>query len=176
MDHLGASAFVETDFFCWHCCFLLYSKFAGGLCAFDDAHDVFLAHHEQLVTLDLDGLAGVLPEQHSVAGLDIERDEIASLKGIWSRAPCAPNQQGGRMCPPSRRTKTPTGLRPRQQRRSCGKWSWKPHRYQPEEFRQPASPGSWSLLRKTRGYRRRHFLCCPTNSRRKLPFRPGQRT
>jgi len=25
---LGASAFVETDFFCWHCCFLLYSKLA----------------------------------------------------------------------------------------------------------------------------------------------------
>src|SRR5205809_1842070 len=62
------------------------------------------------------------------------------------------------------------------QRRSCGKWSWKPHRYQPEEFRQPASPGSWSLLRKTRGYRRRRFPCRPTNSRRKLRFRPGQRT
>src|SRR5438128_12051952 len=30
MDHLGARAFVETDFFCWHCCFLLYSKLVGG--------------------------------------------------------------------------------------------------------------------------------------------------
>src|SRR6266513_748040 len=49
------------------------------LCAFDDAHDVFLAHHEQLVTLDLDGLPGVLAEQHSVAGLDVERDQLARV-------------------------------------------------------------------------------------------------
>src|SRR5467141_877997 len=47
--------------------------------AFDDAHDVFLAHHEQLVTLDLDGLPGVLAEQHSVAGLDVERDQLARV-------------------------------------------------------------------------------------------------
>src|SRR5882762_8177285 len=51
----------------------------AGLCAFDDAHDVFLAHHEQLVALDLDGLPGVLAEQHSVARLDIERDELARV-------------------------------------------------------------------------------------------------
>src|SRR5205807_1370535 len=79
MDHLGSRAFVETDFFCWHCCFLLYSKFAGGLCAFDDAHDVFLAHHEELVALHLHGLPGVLAEQHSVAGLDVERDQLARV-------------------------------------------------------------------------------------------------
>src|SRR5206468_2937862 len=47
--------------------------------AFDDAHDVFLAHHEQLVTLDLDGLPGVLAEQHSVARLDVERDQLARV-------------------------------------------------------------------------------------------------
>src|ERR1700709_1863425 len=32
---------------------------------FDDAHDVFFAHHEQLFALDLDGLAGVLAEENA---------------------------------------------------------------------------------------------------------------
>src|ERR1700694_2102952 len=77
MDHLGARAFVETDFFCWHCCFLLYSKFAGGLCAFDNTHDVFLAHHEQLIAFHLHGLPGVLAEQHPVATLDVDRNQLA---------------------------------------------------------------------------------------------------
>src|SRR5438105_12178773 len=54
-------------------------KFAGGLCAFDDAHDVFLAHHEEFITLHLHGLPGVLAEQHSVAGLDVERDQLARV-------------------------------------------------------------------------------------------------
>src|SRR3989475_3571705 len=49
------------------------------LCAFDDAHDVFLAHHEKFVALDLDGLPGVFAEQHSVAGLDVERDQLARV-------------------------------------------------------------------------------------------------
>src|SRR3989441_5870275 len=79
MDHLGARAFVETDFFCWHCCFLLYSRFAGGLCAFDDAHDVFLAHHEELIALHPHGLPGVLAEQHPVADLDIDRNQFAVI-------------------------------------------------------------------------------------------------
>src|SRR5919109_1567001 len=55
--------------------FLLYSL--GCLCAFDDAHDVFLAHHEELLALDLDGLAGIFAEENLVAHLHVERDELA---------------------------------------------------------------------------------------------------
>src|SRR3954469_24381119 len=47
------------------------------LFAFDDAHDVFLAHHEELVALDAHGLAGILAEQNPVAGLDVEGDNFA---------------------------------------------------------------------------------------------------
>jgi hypothetical protein len=64
---------------------------------------------------------------------------------------------------PSKQTKTPASFRPLQSRRSCGKWSWKPRRYQPENFRQPDSPGSQSLPRMARGRRHRRFLCRPTN-------------
>src|SRR5688500_18935028 len=45
--------------------------------AFDDAHDVFLAHHEELIAFDLYGLAGILAEQHAVADLDVDRDQLA---------------------------------------------------------------------------------------------------
>src|SRR5438105_2392522 len=45
--------------------------------AFDDAHDVFLAHHEELIALDLDGLARVLAEQDTVANLDVDRNQLA---------------------------------------------------------------------------------------------------
>src|SRR5580765_5072087 len=47
------------------------------LVTFDDAHEVFLAHHEELIALDLDGLAGILAEQHAVADLDVDRDQLA---------------------------------------------------------------------------------------------------
>src|SRR5882672_4532417 len=47
------------------------------LVAFDDAHEVFLAHHEELIALDLDGLAGIFAEQHTVADLDVDRDQLA---------------------------------------------------------------------------------------------------
>src|SRR5687767_1525623 len=45
--------------------------------AFDDAHDVFLAHHEELIAFDLHGLAGILAEQHAVADLDVDRNQLA---------------------------------------------------------------------------------------------------
>jgi len=45
--------------------------------AFDHAHQVFLAHDEEFIALHLHGLAGVLSEQHLVAGLDVERDQLA---------------------------------------------------------------------------------------------------
>src|SRR5215470_13109979 len=43
----------------------------------DDAHQVFLAHHEELVAVDLDRLAGVLAEQHAITHLDVDRDQLA---------------------------------------------------------------------------------------------------
>src|SRR3954464_5080692 len=47
--------------------------------AFDDAHDVFLAHHEELVAFDLHGLARVLAEQNSVADFYVERNQLSLL-------------------------------------------------------------------------------------------------
>src|SRR4029079_4313725 len=48
-----------------------------GSVTFDDAHDVFLAHDEELIALDLHGLPGVLAEQHAVADLEVERNQLA---------------------------------------------------------------------------------------------------
>src|SRR5471032_1608205 len=42
---------------------------------FDDGEEVFFAHHEQFVAIDLDGLAAVLAEQHAIAHLDVQSDE-----------------------------------------------------------------------------------------------------
>src|SRR5262245_37191631 len=51
---------------------------ARGL-AFDDAHHVGFLHDQVFLTVDLDLGAGPLAEQDAVAGLDIERDELAAL-------------------------------------------------------------------------------------------------
>src|SRR5689334_14839094 len=45
----------------------------------DHAHDVGLLHDQELLTVDLDLGAGPLAEQHPVAGLDVEIDELAGL-------------------------------------------------------------------------------------------------
>src|SRR5919202_1279927 len=45
----------------------------------EDAHDVRLLHDQQLVAVDLDLGAGPLAEQDAVAGLDVERHELALL-------------------------------------------------------------------------------------------------
>src|SRR5689334_12286461 len=56
---------------------------SGGLLSRDfigqHAHDVALFHDEVLDTVDLDLGAGPLAEQHPVADLDVERDELAGL-------------------------------------------------------------------------------------------------
>src|SRR5689334_25227165 len=44
--------------------------------AFDYAHDVFLAHDEELFAFDLHRLAGILAEQDLVADLHVQRDEL----------------------------------------------------------------------------------------------------
>src|SRR6266851_6560618 len=58
---------------------LLVQNCRAALRAFDDAHDVFLAHHEELFAFHSYGLPGILPEQHLVAGLDVERDQLARV-------------------------------------------------------------------------------------------------
>src|SRR5262245_8451816 len=45
----------------------------------DDAHDVFLAHHEVFGAFDLHGGAGVLAEQDPVADLDVEGFALAVI-------------------------------------------------------------------------------------------------
>src|SRR5690606_2626285 len=86
VNHPRARAFVKPYLFCWHCLSLLLilgmradGMPMGCLGALDDAHDVFLAHHEELLALHLDGLAGVLAEEHLVAGLDVQGDELALI-------------------------------------------------------------------------------------------------
>src|SRR5882724_10394915 len=45
----------------------------SGGAALEEAHDVGLLHDHQLLAIDLDLGARPLPEQHAVAGLDVER-------------------------------------------------------------------------------------------------------
>src|SRR6266545_3664201 len=56
---------------------------SGGLLAgfrlYEHAHDVAFLHDQVLDAVDLDLGAGPLAEQHAVAGLDIDRDELAGL-------------------------------------------------------------------------------------------------
>src|SRR5262245_33868033 len=49
---------------------------------FDDGHDVFLAHHEELVAIHLDFGAAVLAEQDLVADLDVERTDLAVFQDL----------------------------------------------------------------------------------------------
>src|SRR6185369_17056662 len=50
----------------------------GGL-LFDDREQVVFLHDQQLIALDLDGLAAVLAEQHTVAHLDVQDDQLALI-------------------------------------------------------------------------------------------------
>ena len=45
----------------------------------EDAHDVGFLHDQEVLAVDLDLGAGPLAEQDAVAGLDVERDELAAL-------------------------------------------------------------------------------------------------
>src|SRR5438067_10042801 len=45
----------------------------------DDAHDVGFLHDDEVLTIDLDLVAGPFPEQHPVAGLDVGRLDFAIL-------------------------------------------------------------------------------------------------
>src|SRR6266849_651909 len=50
-----------------------------GKAYFDDAHDVALLHDQEILTVDLDLGAGPLAEQHAVADLEVDRDQLAGL-------------------------------------------------------------------------------------------------
>src|ERR1700745_750167 len=56
---------------------------SGGLLSgdalFDDAHDVALLHDQELFAIDLALGAGPLSEQHPVADLDVDWNELAGL-------------------------------------------------------------------------------------------------
>src|SRR5205085_6632459 len=42
-----------------------------------DGHDVFFAHDQQFLAVDLDGLARVFAEQHAVADFHFQRTDVA---------------------------------------------------------------------------------------------------
>src|SRR4051812_25832636 len=48
----------------------------------EDREEVVLAHDQVLLTIDLDLGAAVLREQHLVAGLHVERDDLAVLVAL----------------------------------------------------------------------------------------------
>src|SRR6478672_2589100 len=56
---------------------------SGGLlpgdALFDDPHDVALLHDQELFAIDLDLGAGPFSEQHPVADLDVDGDQLAGL-------------------------------------------------------------------------------------------------
>src|SRR5829696_1984967 len=62
---------------------LLLMRGSRGLLAgnvlLDDAHDVGLLHDQEILAVDADLGARPLAEQHAVAGLDIESDELSAL-------------------------------------------------------------------------------------------------
>src|ERR1700682_1655988 len=45
----------------------------------EDAHDVAFLHDQQLLAIELDLGAGPLAEQHAVADLEVDRDQLASF-------------------------------------------------------------------------------------------------
>src|SRR3954466_12089105 len=57
----------------------------GGRGAFDDCEQVVFLHDQQLVAVDLDGLAAVLAEQDAVANLHVQGDQF-TLVGLAARA------------------------------------------------------------------------------------------
>ena len=48
----------------------------------DDAEDFFLAHDEVVLAVELDLGAGILAETGCIAGLDVERENLAFVVGL----------------------------------------------------------------------------------------------
>ena len=57
----------------------------------EDAHDVAFLHDQEILTVDLDLGAGPLAEQHAVADLHIDRDQLA---GFVAAGPGARDESG----------------------------------------------------------------------------------
>src|SRR5438105_6560177 len=56
------------------------ANYSGCVCGLrDHAHDVGLLHDQELLAVELDLGARPLAEQHAVAGLDVDRNELAGL-------------------------------------------------------------------------------------------------
>src|SRR5437016_4220838 len=55
----------------------LSARLCSGGAALEEAHDVGLLHDHQFFAVDLDLGARPFPEQHAVAGLDVERLHLA---------------------------------------------------------------------------------------------------
>ena len=51
----------------------------GGAAALDHAHDVALLHDQEILAVDLHFGARPFAEQHGVADLQIDRDQLAAL-------------------------------------------------------------------------------------------------
>ena len=52
---------------------------------FQNAHDVFFAHDEEFLTVDLDGLTGILAEDDAVTNLDVRSDDAAGFVALaWA--------------------------------------------------------------------------------------------
>src|SRR5262249_18047845 len=89
-QHLVAGLHREFDFLGSHSCCLRNDVVgqtdavaSGGLllgdALFDDAHDVALLHDQELFAVDLDLGARPFAEQHPVADLDVDRDQLAGF-------------------------------------------------------------------------------------------------
>src|SRR5438094_6569280 len=61
---------------------LVSPSVSKGLRLLDDAEDVFLAHHEVFLAVDLDLRAGVLREEHAVARLDVQGAHLSVLQDL----------------------------------------------------------------------------------------------
>ena len=53
-----------------------------GRLLIDDAEHFFLAHDEKLFAADFDFGPGILAEEHTVASLDVEREDLAVVVGL----------------------------------------------------------------------------------------------
>jgi len=59
--------------------------FLGGGQIGENAHDIALLHDQQFLTIELNFVTRPLAEQHAVADLEIDRDQLAGLVAATDR-------------------------------------------------------------------------------------------
>src|SRR6266478_33711 len=79
LTSLAAIAVVSEMMLCGRTDAMASGGLLLGDALFDDAHDVALLHDQELFAVDLDLGARPFAEQHSVADLDVDRNELAGL-------------------------------------------------------------------------------------------------